>query len=485
MKQDAPGGADRLIVAANFIQAARDAGYLGLSAALAELIDNSIQAGSRNITVSIDRDGEGVAIEVADDGYGMSRAELADCLRFGGSSRFNCRQALGRYGMGLPGSSISVARRVDVISKTQSAGTHSVYLDLDEVARGDLDGLTPRRRRVGLLDGEGTVVRWSRCDRVTYQRLGWAERSIMRDLGRIFRKFLDDVHLCVNGKPVPPIDPLFLMTELEGTHAQAACAPLVYQLDVGHGATEVRVAFSELPVRAWHHMDNKTKRSAGVIGGAGVSILRAGREIARGWHFMGGKRQENYDDWWRCEISFDPAADEAFGITHTKQGIRPTPELKATLEPDLEGIARSLNHRVREEFEAIRFEREATRSCEIAARADARLPVLSKGRRRSRCSVNRRYLISTGPRPSAELFSYEYSRDTFKIMINTEHSAFNALYEPLRALSGGPGDNLRTATELLVIALARSQAVVESGHAAWSDYPALWSQALAAMLSTT
>ena len=82
-----------------------------------------------------------------------------------------------------------------------------------------------------------------------------------------------------------------------------------------------RSRFTMLPVAQWHNLDNVTKRRVGIVGGGGgVSILRAGREIANGWHLMGGKRKENYDDWWRCEIEFDPALDEHFGITDQQAG---------------------------------------------------------------------------------------------------------------------------------------------------------------------
>ena len=60
-----------------------------------------------------------------------------------------------------------------------------------------------------------------------------------------------------------------------------------------------------------------------------------------------GKRRENYDDWWRCEIQFDPILDEAFGITHTKQQVRPQPHIIAALTADMEATARALNSRAR------------------------------------------------------------------------------------------------------------------------------------------
>src|SRR5262249_26286430 len=97
----------------------------------------------------------------------------------------------------------------------------------------------------------------------------------------------------------------------------------------------------------WHRLPNDEKRSLGITNGAGVSVIRGGREIDFGWFFMGGKRRENYDDWWRCEIAFEPVLDEAFGITHTKQEIHPGDYLVDILAPELETIAKALNARVR------------------------------------------------------------------------------------------------------------------------------------------
>ena len=67
----------------------------------------------------------------------------------------------------------------------------------------------------------------------------------------------------------------------------------------------------------------------GIVKAAGVSVVRAQREVAYGWFCMGRKRRENYDDWWRCEVSFEPDLDEYFGLTHSKQGINPTAELRS------------------------------------------------------------------------------------------------------------------------------------------------------------
>src|SRR5262249_28402580 len=92
----------------------------------------------------------------------------------------------------------------------------------------------------------------------------------------------------------------------------------------------------------------------GISNGAGVSIVRAGREVDYGWFFMGIKHRENYDDWWRCEIQFDPVLDEAFGITHTKQQVRPQTHLVEALSADVEAMARALNGRAGKAYVAVK-----------------------------------------------------------------------------------------------------------------------------------
>src|SRR6266487_3387449 len=85
---------------------------------------------------------------------------------------------------------------------------------------------------------------------------------------------------------------------------------------------------------------------------------------------MGQKRRENYDDWWRCEVRFDPDLDEMFGVTHTKQEIRPTEELIGILTPEVEKTARELNARARKAFISAKVDNAARTSEKLAERFD-------------------------------------------------------------------------------------------------------------------
>src|SRR5438132_6538351 len=142
-----------IIVLDRFIIATRDSGYKGTASAISELVDNAIQAGAKHISISISPeegspDG-GLEVAILDDGAGMDPFTLRQALRFGGSSRFNDRTGLGRYGMGLPNSSLSQARRATVYTWQRANEVYSSYLDVEEIAAGELKDV-PRPKRAGL-----------------------------------------------------------------------------------------------------------------------------------------------------------------------------------------------------------------------------------------------------------------------------------------------------------------------------------------------
>jgi hypothetical protein len=181
-------------------------------------------------------------------------------------------------------------------------------------------------------------------------------RNLHRELGRIFREYLGtQIEIRINGQTITPNDPIRIRPRpcLDGEVEVLPALTFGFAIP-GRGQATVRVTFSTLPVAAWATLPNEQKRAAGITGAGTVSVMRAGREIALGWHLMGTKRRENYDDWWRCEIAFDPALDELFGVSHSKQGIRPTPELGDALTPTLEAQARDLNRLVRERFASLK-----------------------------------------------------------------------------------------------------------------------------------
>jgi hypothetical protein len=224
-------------------------------------------------------------------------------------------------------------------------------------------------------------------------------------------------------------------------------------------------------------MTNDEKRRAGIAGGGGVSFMRAGREIDFGWHLMGAKRRENYDDWWRCEISFSPELDEYFGVTHSKQGVTPTAYLKAILEPDLEAVARCLNGRVRSAFAEL-MAHAPSRAAVRASTQDRLLPALANPRAGgSSVAKGLQYEIATSPIAGREFVRVSRDHDRVRLTLNQDHPFYQTLY---RSLNESP-ERGHFAVECLLLAAARAGLEVHSEDEN-RRYIDCWSDALAAFL---
>ena len=206
-----------IVAVDSFIQATRDSGYKGTSSAIAELIDNSLQAGATSITVSLtvdlEEDERLIILTVIDNGSGMDSQTLRTALRFGGSTRFNDRGGLGRYGMGLPNSSLSQAKASHRAHLEFEARSGAYFLSRPRGDRGRELTEVPKPtwvKRPEFVNGydSGTVVTWSRCDRLDNKRISTITRKLLGALGRQFRHFLwSGVSIKVNGDAVQPIDP--------------------------------------------------------------------------------------------------------------------------------------------------------------------------------------------------------------------------------------------------------------------------------------
>jgi hypothetical protein len=258
-------------------------------------------------------------------------------------------------------------------------------------------------------------------------------------------------------------------------------------------SSTIRVVFSELPVEKWHTLPNEEKSRYGISKSAGVSVLRAGREIDHGWFFMGGKRKENYDDWWRCEVEFEPVLDELFGVTHTKQKVNPTDSLNDILVPHIEPIARELNNRVRRAFLKLRAIAGETPAGKRAAHADVFLEPPTRALQGRRAEPDK-----TRPTPKVGGLAYRVeaqevhdnlffhsalAKKQVTLSLNSGHRFYGRVYDRL-CKSVNPHDrSCREAVELMLLAFARAESEMRRQDlAATSRLKAKWSQALATFL---
>ena len=506
------------IVALNrFIEATRDSGYKNSSSAVAELIDNSLEANATIVNVSIaDLNVDGkreLKVSVSDNGCGMSPSVLRLALQFGGTTRFNSRDGVGRYGMGLPNSSLSQARRVDVYSWTRTGSVWWSYLDVEEIASGYIQSVPkPRRKRLKPTDDiykfdSGTVVVWSKCDRLNHKKVKTIVAKLHKEIGKTFRKQIQRGKLIrINGELVQPIDPLFLCAGNNLTGAMPYGPAINYDIQLPNDdrrASTVHITFSELPIEKWHSLPNEEKRAHGISKNAGVSIVRANREIDYGWFFMGAKRKENYDDWWRCEVQFDPELDELFGVTHTKQGIHPTDELVSILSPDLERVAHELNGRVRRKFLEVKSDCVRSGAQTTAGHRDyllepphvathalhSRQGRLERHNGNSNSASNTlpglKYRIEHRILRDISFFVPALSSNELIVSLNEDHPFYEHIYNPVVQSNAPENKVFRLFIELLILSAARAECSIRGRNekALASSLRQSWSNVLAAFLA--
>ncbi|MDQ7838569.1 MAG: ATP-binding protein [Thermodesulfobacteriota bacterium] len=156
------------------IHSLRAFGY-DLSMAVADLIDNSIFAGAKNLWIEYAWNDGNPWIRITDDGTGMTEDRLVEAMRLGTQSPLEERDLrdLGRFGLGLKTASFSQCKLLTVMTKTKDGKISTRFWDLDKVqtARNWLLGKTPPTDAMNLLSGinelgSGTIVLWRNLDRI-------------------------------------------------------------------------------------------------------------------------------------------------------------------------------------------------------------------------------------------------------------------------------------------------------------------------------
>jgi hypothetical protein len=340
------------------ISAMRSSGYRDTAHALAELIDNAIQAGEGTQSrtevevICIDEvPTEGrrqiSRLAVYDNAIGMSPSMLRKALQFGNGSRLDKAQqkGIGKFGMGLPNSSISQCKRVDVWT-WQGGSVHHAYLDVQEIQDGQMTEVPePKPSEIpsewrsliaGNLEEHGTLVVWSELDRISWKQSTTLLRHTEFISGRVYRHFINDKSVrirlaayesktrsTVYQSFVRPNDPLYLMS---GTNAPAPFdqkaafvpfgQPLV--LHIGHGGTEHPVTIMASICKPEARREGGTKP----IGqhaqkNQGISVVRSRRELELNHSFTNS--YDTRERWWGIEVQFDPGLDDVFGVTNNKQ----------------------------------------------------------------------------------------------------------------------------------------------------------------------
>jgi hypothetical protein len=343
--------------AAELFESLRAFGY-DLPTAVADIVDNSITAGARNIWIDLFWAGAGSRVTIRDDGGGMTEQELVQAMRPGSISPLAEREAndLGRFGLGMKTASISQCRCLTVLTKTESAPPAVRRWDLDYIASTGTgewrllkgDSLLTGEDRALLDDQEsGTILFWDRLDtlvgdaapedEVAQKHFRERAEALKVHLGMVFHRFLRGrgaVRLHLNGRPIEGWDPF--MEEAD------AVDPLPSETLKMEGS-EVEVKPFILPHHSRISADEHSEAAGpkGWNAHQGFYIYRNRRLLVAGdWLGLGMQKEEHFK-LARIRIDLPNSADLLWQIDVKKSRAHPP----AALRRDLKRIATAARSR--------------------------------------------------------------------------------------------------------------------------------------------
>ena len=128
----------------NMGDALRNTGYKNIESAVAEIVDNSVEANAKDVFVIMSEDinpvsGRKLVNEIGflDNGDGMNTDILGSCLGIGSTTR-KARKGMGRFGVGLPQASLHACPEVVVYSWQNGIDNcQMVYLNINKVKDGE------------------------------------------------------------------------------------------------------------------------------------------------------------------------------------------------------------------------------------------------------------------------------------------------------------------------------------------------------------
>jgi hypothetical protein len=326
-----------------------------MPSAVADLVDNAIGADATNVAITFGRPdgGHGRWLTVADNGWGMTPAQLEEAMRIGSASEYQ-ENALGKYGYGLKGASWSQAKIFTVVTKCAGKPAHHLTWDADDMDEwiAKSDPLMSWEQQATAIKGHGTVALWKNMRPpqalATTRGLDPYSTEVMlleRHLALVFHRFLEGratgrkpVAISINGTPIEPNNPvghplasaydlktIRIPTEKKDgkVQVQAYLLPSEIEISSYHKAEGPEAVRGALESIGLHGKRNETQ---------GLFIYRNDRLIKwGGWHQMWDTNDEK-TKLARVIVNFGQDLDDALKINISKQIVQLPQQLQAEIK---------------------------------------------------------------------------------------------------------------------------------------------------------
>lgn len=331
---------------------ARSFGNYDLSAALADLIDNSIKAKSKRIDIDFVPYATDVTVTIRDDGIGMSGNSLIAAMRPASKHPEEEREEddLGRFGWGMKSASLSQARIMTVISWSKQ-GTFAASWNIDDIKDWSMEYYEGDEAN-GFFDSHprtqsGTEIRWQNSDRllrdigdeILEDALTHLISQARESLALTFHRYISGdgvpkIKIVINGAELPQVDPF-----LKGHPSTQGMEPEPIIMSSG---SIITIQAYVLP-----HFSKLTTDEQRILGGAegmvrnqGFYVYRNKRLIIHGTWFKLIPHRD-ISQLTRVRVDLPNSVDHDWRITLDKSGA----QIPSALKNRLRDVVRKFNRR--------------------------------------------------------------------------------------------------------------------------------------------
>lgn len=343
-------GSKRLPPDARYMEALSSQGY-GFEVAIADLVDNSIDAGAKDVVVHFLRDGDRlVSLLVVDDGKGMDEEALDIAMTVGGRRDYAI-DALGMFGTGLKSASLSHASAVTVVSttkRTRAVGRRWVMeravssFQCDIVEPSYAQTLIDRYDNRRPIEWQGTVVRWDGVkDFPKHGGGGQTDRYLHRTinklglhLGLYLHRFLarDDFNITIAVEDVRT-GTIYMNFGVEPLNPFGYPVPGHPEYPRNFTASIPSIGDVLLDAHIWTPKSNldEYKAVGSVMERQGFYFYRHNRLVqAGGWNNF--RQPEQHLSLARVAVDLPSRPSDVFRLTVKKAGVDASPEYACALE---------------------------------------------------------------------------------------------------------------------------------------------------------
>ena len=358
------------------ISALQHIGYEN-TVAICDIIDNSIDADSTRIQVFIEEDNEKqLRIIIADNGNGMEYEVLDEALKLGSNSEHSESADLGKFGMGLSINAPFLLKSVTDVDVIKESNDFVKYI-----------GNANQAEEVffnSIVNNEtGTVIIFEKCLGITNKNIKHFSNKLIKEISRIYRKYMNRITFEVNGEKIIPYDPLMLddsefKSELFSDEDYEVKWKDNETGEIKKGIVHVKLALLQV------YNEELQKNTDINMKNQGFSVLRNNREIAFGFVPKDWFTKHPNFNRVRGELSFDSELDEPMGVNFTKNGIDMVDSIDNSLRNDLLPQMRAMSNKTKKNAKISKEEIDSHKEAEKVINNKSKLlitPVVKKEKR--------------------------------------------------------------------------------------------------------